>query len=392
MSRWVVGLPLLVCGMAVLNGCDNKTPPAPEPLEVSVSQPLERSLADHAEFTGRTDAIDLVEVRARVRGYLVKVNFKDGQMVKKGEVLYEIDPRPYQADLDKALGELAKAEGQKQLADIQVDRYTKLAAKGAASEQDRDEWRGKQAEAIGNVAAAKGSLQGARLNLNFCTITSPIDGQISRTFFQIGNLVSPDVTTLTTIVSVDPIYAYFNVDEPTFLHVLRRIREGGLRVTRLEEIPVEIGLVDDPARSFPLRGKLDFVNNQVDKLTATITVRGIFENPGLIGTGKPRLLWPGMFARVRVPLSPPRPSLVVNERAIATDQGFKFVWVVDAENRVHYRRVELGQLQDGMQVIQSGLEPTDWVVVKGLQRCRPEVQVRPVKVDMVTLRPVAPQP
>jgi multidrug efflux system membrane fusion protein len=382
---------IFLCGVALVSGCERKAaPPAPEPPEVSISQPIQRALANHAEFTGRTDAIDLVEVRARVRGYLVKVNFKDGQMVKKGEVLYEIDPRPYQADLDKAQGEVAKAEGQKQLADIQVDRYTKLVAKSAASEQDRDEWRGKQAEAAGSVAAAKGQLLTAKLNLDFCTIRAPIDGQISRSFYQVGNLVSPDTTTLTTIVSVDPIYAYFNVDEPTFLHVLRRIREGNVHVTKLEEIPVQIGLVDDPARSFPLRGKIDFVNNQMDKMTATITVRGVFQNPGNVAEGKPRLLYPGMFTRVRVPLSPPEPSLLINERAIATEQGDKFVWCLDADNHVQSRRVQLGQQQpDGLQVVQSGLKAGDWVVVKGLQRCRPEAQVQPVKVDMITLRPTA---
>lgn len=388
MLRRLSGWLCLLGGLTLVLGCGHKaTAPALEAPEVSVSQPLRHTVTDYAEFTGRTDAVYVVEVRARVRGYLDKVNFKDGQMVKKGDVLYVIDQRPYQADLDKAKGEVAKYEGQKQLADIQVDRYNKLIVKGAASVQDRDEWVGKQAEAAGSVAASKGQAAVAKLNLDFCTITAPIDGQISRTFFQIGNLVSPDTTTLTTIVSVDPMYAYFNVDEPTLIKVVERIRATDKGV-RLDEVPVEMGLSDDTARKYPIHGALDFVNNAVDKLTATITVRGKFDNPGSYEEGKPPLLKPGMFARVRVPLGKPHPALLVNERAIGTDQGFKFVYTVDDKNIVQYRRVHLGQLDKGLQVIREGLQPGEWVVVKGVQRCKAGAPAKPEKVDMVTLEPV----
>jgi multidrug efflux system membrane fusion protein len=389
MSPAPAGLLAPLFGMVLLAGCGhNSPPPPPQAPDVSVSQPLERGVTEYVEFTGRTDAPYYVEVRARVKGYLVKVNFHDGQPVRKGEVLYEIDPRPYAASLGEAQGEKEKAEGQKQLADIQVERYARLVPKGAASAQDLDEWRGKQAAAAGSVAAAKAQVDSAKLNLDFCTISSPIDGQIGRTYYQIGNLVNPDTMTLTTIASIDPMYTYFSVDEPTLLRILKLMREGEIKTIRKGEMPVEMGLADDVERKFPLRGTVDFVNNQVDKQTATITVRGTFPNPYDLKAGKPPLLRPGMFTRVRVPLGPPRPRLLVNERAVGTDQGFKFVYVVDDQNRVQYRRVKLGPLEDdGLQVIQDGLKPGDWVVVNGLQRCRPRAEVRPEKVDMITLDP-----
>jgi multidrug efflux system membrane fusion protein len=392
MNRVVTLLLAVLFGTVLATGCQHKPSASPAaPPGVDVSQPVEREVTDHVEFTGRTDAAYFVEVRARVRGYLIKVNFKDGQRVKKGDVLYEIDPRPYQADLDKAKGQLAQAEGQKQVADIQVARYTNLVAKDAASAQSLDEWRGKQAEAIGNVAAAKGQLEGAKLNLDFCTVTVPIDGQIGRTFFQIGNLISPDTTVLTTIASIEPMYAYFNVDEPTLLRVVKRIRSGQLGTVQLDKIPVRMGLADDTERKFPLRGNIDFVNNLVDKLTATITLRGTFKNPSDPEEGKPPLLKPGMFARVRVPLGRPHKALLVNERAIGTDQGYKFVYTVDETNQVHYRRVTLGQVEDGLQVIEEGLKAGEWVVVQGLQRCRAGATVQPEKVDMVTLQSTDPK-
>jgi RND family efflux transporter MFP subunit len=429
MNRLAVGTAALLAGMMLLAGCARKAPPPPsQPPEVSVSHPIERKVADYVEFTGRTDAVNYVEVRARVKGYLVKVNFTDGQLVKTGAVLYEIDPRPYQASLAEAKGTLAKTEGSKQLADIQVERYTKLVAKGAASAQDLDEWRGKQAEATGAVAAAKGQLQSAQLNLDFCTIASPIDGQVSRTYFTIGNLVTPDTTTLTTIASIDPMYAYFSVDEPTFLRIIEAIRSGELKGMRTNTmplsaagagrtmgllaaplgqgpllaaaglfptstVPVELGLADDVERKFPLRGTLDFVNNQVDRQTATITVRGTFANPYDPAKAVPPLLKPGMFVRVRVQVGPQRQRLLVNERAIGTDQGFKFVYVVDADDRVRYCRVKLGPREGALQVVEGDgdeLNAGDWVVVNGLQRCRPRAEVRPVEVDMVTLKPVRP--
>lgn len=370
-------------------GCSHPTMPAVAPaVDVSVSQPVEKEVTDYVEFTGRTDATDTVDVRARINGYLVKVNFKDGQYVKKGDVLFEIDPRPYQASLAVAKGELARAQGEKKLADVQVERYTKLVSEKAASQQSLDEWVGKQAASGGSVEATKAQVLSAQLNLDFCTLSSPIDGQISRAFFQVGNLVTPDNMTLTTIVTVDPIYAYFSVDEATYQRVITLVREGAIKNAGLSAIPVELGLTTDVDHKFPIRGTLDFVNNQVDKTTATITLRGVFQNPHDIPKGVPPLLKPGLFCRVRLPIGKAHKGLLVNEQAIGTDQGYKFVYVVNDKNEVEYRRVTLGAPENGLQVVE-GLKPGDWVVVKGLQRCRANSTVKPEKVDMTTLQPVA---
>lgn len=385
-SFW--GLEMLGLGLALLPGCAHKPPPpAPEPPEVGVSQPLERVVTDYLEYTGRTDAKFTVNIRSRVNGYLVKVNFVDGQYVTKDQLLYEIDPRPYEADWEKAKGNLAKQEGQKKLCQIQVDRYSKLVERDAASQQSLDEWKGKLAEAEGAVEAAKAEVYATKINVDFCTINSPIDGQISRTLYQIGNLVAPDQTTLTTITSVDPMYAYFSMDEANFVRVLNLVRGGTITAKSLGEVPVEMGLVDDVQRKFPLRGTMDFVNNQVDKQTATVTCRGVFANPLDLKSKKPPLLRPGMFIRIRVASRPDQKRFLVNERAIGTGQGYKFVWVLDEQNQVAERRVTLGQAENGLQVIETGLKAEDRVVVNGLLRCRAGARVNPKKVDMVTLAP-----
>ena len=229
-------------------------PPPPDAIDVSVAVPLSSPVTDYIEFTGRTDAVYAVDVRARVNGYLVKVRFKDGQFVKTGDVLFEIDPRPYEAALARAKGDLARAKGEQTLGEVQVKRYTKLVKENAASQQSLDEWVGKLAASSGSVEAAKAEVLSAQLNLDFCTISSPIDGQVSRAFYQIGNLVAPDNTTLTTIVSVDPIYAYFSVDEPTYLRVINLVREGRIEGRNRAKIPVEMGLADDVAQVSPARG------------------------------------------------------------------------------------------------------------------------------------------
>lgn len=357
-------------------GCNHAPPPAqPAVPEVSVSLPIQREIQEYKDFTGRTDSINTVEVQARVSGYLNKVNFKEGEFVKENDVLYEIDPRPFQADLDRAKGEVERLDAQKKLLAIQVDRYQKLAAKGAASQQDLDQYLGQQAENIGALKAAQAQAARADLNLKFCTIESPIDGIISRTRLTKGNLVNADMTLLTSIVSIDPMYAYFNVEEPVLLRFHRMIEQGVLVKRPLEEIKVGMGLVDDTRRQFPFKGALNFVNNQVDPLTGTIMVRGIFKNPD-------RTLVPGMFVRVRVPIGPQQKGLLITDRAVGTDQGQKYVYIVDGENKVQYRRVRLGSLFDGLRSIEEGLSPGERVIVNGLQRVRPKMEVKPEVVDM----------
>jgi RND family efflux transporter MFP subunit len=395
-------------------GCGHRPslPKPPAVQEVTVAVPIAKEITNYEDFTGRTDAIYTVEVKARVTGYLVKVYFKDGSMVRgpeplpasvadavgqaitplgpdllaplpallfgqtPGDPLYEIDPRPYQADLGKAEGQVERLLGQKKLLDTQVDRYTKLVAKGAASQQDLDEYLGKQAENLGALAAARAQVVYAKLYLSFCTIRAPISGQISRTYIQIGNVINADTTLLTTLVSTDPMYAYFSVEEPIYLRIQKLIASG--TIPRPKAVPVRMGLSDDVQRKFPLVGTLDFVNNIIDPLTGTITVRGVFDNLQLI-------LKPGLFARVRVPLEPRHKGLLVAEQAISTDQGQKFLYVVDMENKVHYRRVRVGQMHDGLRAIEEGLQPGERVVVNGLQRVRPGAEVNPQVVDMASL-------
>lgn len=365
-------------GTFLLSGCAHKPPPAAPPVpEVSVSVPIEREITDYEDFTGRTDAVYSVDIRARVTGYLVKVNFKDGDLVRENDVLYEIDPRPYQAELDRSKGQVEKLEGQKKLLQIQVDRYTKLVAKGAASQQELDTYIGQQAENFGGLAAAKSQVIYADLNLQFCTIKSPISGQISRTFFQIGNLINQDSTLLTTVVSVDPMYAYFTVEEATYLRLHKLMEEGRVKSLKEKKVEVLMGLADDVERKFPYRGTLDFVNNIVDPLTGTLSVRGVFPNPK-------SLLKPGLFTRVRVPVGERHKGLLVTERAIGTDQGQKFLYIVDDQNKVQYRRVKLGLVFDGLRAIDEGLKPRERVIVNGLQRVRPNIEVKVEMVDMAS--------
>ena len=360
-------------------GCSQAPPPAaPEPLVVKVALPIEREVADFEEFTGRTDAVSRVDIRARVSGYLVKVNFKDGDIVEKGKLLYEIDPRPFQADLDMTKGELERLEAQKKLLDIQVDRYQKLALKGAASQQDVDEYMAQQAENIGAIKTAEARIVQAKLNLGFTQITAPITGDISRTLLTVGNLINADKTSLTTLVSIDPMYAYFNIEEPTLLRVQKMMREGIVK-HRIGEIKVWMGLADDVDLKFPLTGTLDFVNNTVDPQTGTILVRGTFANPYKLPDRNP-MLTPGLFVRVRLNIGPTHKTLLIDQRAIGTDQGQKYVYVVDKDNKVAYHRVKLGQIFDGLQAIEDGLKPGERVVVDGLQRIRPGVVVKPEPV------------
>jgi len=361
--------------IALVSGCGVPPPVVPPvPPKVTVSAPVVREVTNYEEFTGYTDAASTVDIRARVNGYLIQVKFKDGDVVKQGDPLYEIDPRPFQAALDQAKGLVESLEAQKKFLAIQVDRYTKLVKTSATSQQDVDQYLAQQAENVGQLKTAQAKVVSAALNLEFTHVTAPIGGRISRTFVTEGNLVTADTTLLTTIRSINPMYAYFNVEEPTVLRIQKMIRAGIIKTGSKREIPVRMGLADDTAHKFPLEGLLDFTNNTVDPQTGTLQVRGIFANP-YTSPGPPPVLEPGLFVRVRLSMGPPHSALLLTEQAIGTDQGQKFVYVIDAENKVGYRRVTLGQMFDGLQAIEEGLEPNDRVVINGLQRIRPGLTV-----------------
>jgi RND family efflux transporter MFP subunit len=383
---------LFVAGLLSFSGCgDQPSQTATHIPEVTVAIPIAKEVTDYEDFTGNTDAVEKVDVRARVNGYLVKVAFRDGEYVKKGDLLYQIDPRPFQADLDQALGNVDRLEAQKKLLAIQVDRYRKLAEKGAGSQQDLDQYLAQQAENIGSLKTAEAQVEQAKLNLGFTTITSPIDGQISRTFMTEGNLVNADTTLLTTIMSVDPMYAYFTVEEPALLEIRKLIRDGVITAKDIKNVGVRMGLANDVKGEFPLQGALDFSNNTLNPQTGTMQIRGKFPNKTTYAHDDPPMLLPGLFIRVRLALGPPTKKMLITERAIGTDQGEKFVYVVDKDNKVVYRRIELGQMFGGLQAVnpyqsdksgESGLRPDERIVVNGLQRIRQGIEVKPKVIGM----------
>jgi multidrug efflux system membrane fusion protein len=305
---------------------------------------------------------------------------------QEGDLLFQIDPRPYQAQLDQAKGQVKLYEAQLNLAQVTYQRYLDLfkTTPGAVSKQQLDQFKAQVEEADAQLRAFQSSLEVFRLNLEFTRVLSPIDGRVSRYYLTVGNLVNQDQTLLTTVVSQDPIYAYWDTDEPTLLRVRRAVAEGRITVAERGENPVFMGLQDE--EGFPHEGRVDFVNNQVNPTTGSITMRGVFPNPKL--AGGVRLLTPGMFVRIRTPIGLPHPALLIIDRAIGSDQGLKYVYVLDADNNAQYRRVRTGALQDnGLRVIESGLSAGDWVVVGALQQVRPRMEVRRDEIPMPNLGP-----
>ena len=360
----------------------------PEPPAVPVSHPVNRVVTDYVDFTGRTDAVQAVEIRARVTGYLVEMPFKEGAEVKKGDLLFGIDPRPYQAQLDQAEGQVDRFQAQVDLARTTYARYHALAISepGAVSKQALDQYSAKVEEAEASLKAVKSTLEVYKLNLTFCKVASPIDGQVSRYYLTLGNLVNQDQTLLTTVVSLDPMYAYFDVDEANLLKIRQAVNEGKIKPWQDGTIPVLMALQGEDG--FPHQGTINFINNQVNPTTGSIAFRGVFPNP------KPnrgeRLMSPGMFVRIRLPIGQPHPALLVIDRAIGSDQGLKYVYVLDAENKAQYRRITTGALQaDGLRVVE-GLQADDWVVVGALQQVRPRIRDPPGQGADADARPQMP--
>jgi multidrug efflux system membrane fusion protein len=379
--------------LLTLLGCGPRQAPvaAPEPLVVPVSAPVSRQVTDYVYFTGRTDAKETVGVRARVTGYLEKMPFTEGAEVKKGDLLFEIDRRPYKAQYDAAVAQVTLNEASLRLAQTTYERNRSAVVRvtGAVSAQELDQNRAAIDEAQARIRASRAALEVYKLNLEFTRVTAPIDGMVSRYYLTVGNLVVQDQTLLTTVVSLDPLYAYFDMDEPTLLEIRRAINAGRIPRPRRGDIPVFLALPGE--EGYPHRGNVDFVNNQVNPSTGTIAVRGDFPNPK--SAKGARLMSPGMFVRIQLPIGPPHKALLVIDRAVGTDQGLKFVYVVDDQNMVQYRRVTIGALQDdGLRVIASGLQPTDRVVVGAIQQVRPRMQVEPEETAMPTLPLQAPAP
>jgi RND family efflux transporter MFP subunit len=321
--------------------------------------------------------VDSVEVRAHVWGYLDKVNFKEGAQVKKGDVLFELDPRPYQAQLNQAKGKLAQDEAQLKYDEAEYQRNLKLVGTGAVSRSDLDKTTAARGVDMANVAADKALVASRQLDLEYTKVIAPVGGRASRYVVTVGNLIqSGDQgggTLLTTIMSVDPMYAYFDVDEHTVLRVRQLIREGKAESARNSEVSVWLGLANEVG--YPHQGTINFVDNQINPKTGTLRLRGVFPNSD-------EALAPGYFARVRVPIGFAHYGLLVSDRAIDTDQGQKIVYVVDKDNKVVSRPVRLGALHDGLREIVDGLKSGERVIVNGLQQVRPGISVEPKLIDM----------
>jgi RND family efflux transporter MFP subunit len=367
----------LAAGVA---GCGQAPPPEgpPPPPAVTVSAALEREVPDFSDFTGRTAAVETVKVRARVWGYLRKINFTEGAEVKQDDVLLEIDPRTYQTAVDQAKARVNLAEAQLAQAENEANRSATLRGKGGAvSQEDYERALTARSTASATVESARADLKRAQLDLDFTKVRAPISGVVSRALVTTGNLIESGETggtVLTTIVSQDPVYAYFDVDDLTFTKVKHLLRHVSGSPTRPR---VQLGLAGE--HGYPHSGDVDFVDNQVDPGTGTLRMRGVFDNSD-------GLLTPGLFVRVRVLLGAPRKAVLVADRAVDTDQGQKVVYVVNAKNVVEKRAVQLGRLYDGLRKIDEGVAAGERVVVDGLQRVRDGLTVEPKVVEM----PVAP--
>lgn len=357
--------------LALAGGCQkaDQAPTAPPPADVTVSHPVSREVAEWDEYQGRLDAVDMVEVRARVSGYLQSVNFRDGAEVKKGDVLFVIDPRPYQADLDRAMGELQDAQTKYELASNDMARAERLLKARAISVEEADSRSKAVRTTEAAIQSAQAGVEIARLNMEYTRVTAPISGRIGRKMITEGNLVNGNqgqATLLATIVSLDPIYCYFDADEGAILKYQQLAREGKGENIRDGKVECDLQLAGE--NGFPHKGVLDFVDNQVDADTGTMRVRGIFENSD-------RMLQPGFFARVRVPGSAKYPAVLIPDLAVGTDQGQKFVYTVDDQKMVQYKIVDLGPMIDGLRVVRSGLATSDWLIVNGLMSVRPGAKV-----------------
>lgn len=342
---------------------------APPPPQVTVAKPVVRPVIEYDDYTGRFEAVAAVDVRARVSGVLDKVQFNEGGLVKKGDLLFVIDPRPYQAAVDQAQAAVKSAKARADFAAGDLDRARNLSKSGNISEQLLETRRQTAQVAFADVAGAEANLEAARLNLNFTQINSPISGRIGRKEITEGNLVVANTTLLTTIVSVDPIYFYFDIDERSFLAYSRMRNADGAK----PGVDVKVALSDEAEPSMP--GKLDFLSNRLDTGTGTMRARAVLPNPGMF-------LQPGMFGMVRIPGSPSYKGVLIPDEALVTDQSRRLVWVVDAEGVASARIVRPGPKIDGYRLIRSGLTGDETIVINGLPRVRPGIKLATKLVEL----------
>ena len=359
-----IGGAMLMYGGAAHGEGPQAAPPA---TEVEVAQVVNDTITDYQGYSGRLEAIDRVDIRPLVGGTIVAVHFKDGALVKKGDPLFDIDPRPYQAEVDRASAQVAVAQANEHYTSTDAGRARNLLGDNAIAKRDFDQTQSAASAASASLKAAQAALTSAKINLMYAHIAAPVAGRVSRAELTVGNVVAPGpaAPVLSTVVSIAPIYASFEVDEQTYL---RYLAQGGKA-----SVPVRLGLANE--RGYSRSGVIDSVDNHLNNVSGTIRVRARFDN-------KDGAMLPGLYARVEVGGGAPHPALLVDDSAIGTDQDKKFVMVVDAASRAQYRVVETGLLYQGRRVIVEGLKPGERIVVNGLQRVRPN---DPVKAKMVAM-------
>ena len=367
-----IALTLAGCAKNEAAESANAAAAAPPP-QVSVAQVVEHPVNEFDEFTGRFEAIERVEVRPRVSGYISSINFAEGREVKKGDVLVVIDPRPYEAEYKRAKAQLEQARSQRSLAKSERERAVKLVESHAISQEEFDTRTASSDQAGANVDAAEAALDSAALNLQFTRVTAPISGRISKAQVTTGNLVTAGQTQLTTLVSLDPIYVAFDDDEQGYLKYAKQARGGDHASSRDSANTVLVGLADET--DYPHSGVMVFVDNELDPATGTIRGRARLDN-------HERMFTPGLFARIKLLGQDKYNALLINDSAVGTDQNVKYVFVVDADNKIQYRPVKLGPIVDGLRVIRGGLTKGETIVVNGLQRVRPGASITPEKVAM----------
>lgn len=365
---------LTLLGIALAGCSQSGPPPQMPPPQVSVATVVQKDVTLWDEFTGRIEAVDKVEVRPRVAGYLDKVNFEEGRQVKKGDLLFQIDDREYRAAHSRAAADVERARSRAALAQRQLERSRQLVANKLVARNDVDLREDELAQAQADVKAAQAAAEQARLNLEFTRVTAPIDGRVGKALVTPGNLVAPGSSLLTTVVSMDPVYVSFEGDENTYLRYQGLERSGELPSAREAGNPVRMGLADE--EGFPHTGSMNFIDNELDAGTGTIRARAVFSN-------KDGRFTPGLFARVQLLGSGAQSALLISDRAVLTDQDRKFVYVIGPENKALRRDVKLGAQVDGLRIVTDGLAANDRVVVNGVQKVFfPGMPVDPQPVPM----------
>lgn len=370
----VASLALSALIAAAFSACTSdaaSTAGAPPPPEVSVAQVLTKNVRQWDDFSGRVAAVETVELRPRVSGYVDRVVYNEGDEVKKGDLLFSIDPRPYRATLARAQAQLESARSEARLASAQGERAKSLIEAKAISREEFETRSAANAQGTAGVRAAEAAVASAQLDLQFTQVRSPIDGRAGRALITAGNLAQADATLLTTVVSIDPVHVYFDSDEQSLLRYEALARSGDRAAS---DNAVRVGLANDTG--YPHAGTVDFTDNQVDATTGTIRARAVLPNPD-------RALTPGMFARVQLEGGKEARALLIDDKAVVTDQDRKFVYVIDAKGVAQRKDVVLGRMADGLRVVQSGLAPTDRVIVNGVQKVfAPGMPVKATTVAM----------